>query len=322
MTVYRFCILGVVLLTISLVGCMKPQIISPMSAGFSPNEYLVVEAKTKSRLGQLYEAIQETDEKGRKLPLRWRETAVCLFPQGDGNNVNQIEEIQLEQTRNALETTGTSGKLTAATFVVLNGENKSAFKFQSKSSRFSQFKIPLRYAPKGKTFMKGRLQKNPAYQFAYLSALYEGTAFVEIFNNIATRSSGNYAAFQIEGDYYTTSNTGVITSGPIIYQLLPIDLDELQTEVSSGEREFDLMRQGMTSLFPFTPLAVTGEQEFILMRPADACKHCHMPPRGAAREKKFAPLTRDQLDAIFKNATGISGSREGSGEESGSPISD
>lgn len=290
MTVYRFCILGVVLLTISLVGCMKPQIISPMSAGFSPNEYLVVDPKTKSQLGQLYEAIQETDEKGRKLPLRWRETILLLFPQVD--NVNQIEEIQpFEQTRNALETTGTSGKLTAATFVAFAGEKKSVFKFQSKSSKFSQLKIPLKHNFKVKDdYMDKKLQKNPAYQFAYLSAIYEGTAFVEIFNNIATRGSGNYAAFQIEGDYYTTSNTGVITSGPIIYKLQPIDVGELQVKAAFGEREFDLMRQRMISLFPF------------FMRTADACKNCHpMPPHVATREKKFAPLTRDQLDAIIKS---------------------
>lgn len=271
MTAYRFFIFAVILLTISLVGCtMKPQIISPRSEGFSPNEYLVIEAKTKSRLGQLYEAIQETDEKGRKLPLRWQETTLLLFPQG--NDVNQVEESSIEQTRSAVETTGTSGKLTVAAFVTLDGEKKSAFKYQAKVSKFSQLKMPLQYNHRGIDYMRSKLQKDTTYRFAYLSALYEGTAFTEIFNNVATHGAGNYAAFQIEGDYYVTSNTGIITAGPIIYQVLQVDLDQFSYGVEAE-------KEGV---------------EFLMERRKKSGVE--------AREKKFAPLTGEQLGNIIKSA--------------------
>jgi hypothetical protein len=217
-----------ILLYCCLNGCIRPQIITPMSMGFSPNEYLAVGAKTKNRLGQLYEAIQETDKKGNVLPLRWQEVPMLLFPQGAG--FNEIEETPVEQTRYAIETSGSSGMLTFAAFAYLEGQRKSAFKYQSKSTKMLQLKLPFEHNPHVRDYMVDKLKMNPNFRFAYLSALYEGSAFVEIFNSIATSGNGRYAAFQIEGDYYTTSTAGMITTGPIIYQLLPVDVDQLSID--------------------------------------------------------------------------------------------
>jgi hypothetical protein len=229
----RYCLL--ILSAVYLSGCMKPQIIQPMSSGFSPNEYLVVEEISKSHLGQLYQAVQELDKNGKNLPLRWGEIPILIYPQG--RNVNLIEDSTIEQTRNVVETSDMSGKLTAAAIVSLDGKRSTAFKYQSKASKFYQLKLPLKYNPDARDYIIKKLKNNPAYRFGYLAALYEGTAFVEVLNSVDTSGSGNYAAFQLEDKYYTTTNTGIINSGPIIYRILPVDVDQLVVAVVPDENK-------------------------------------------------------------------------------------
>jgi hypothetical protein len=229
----RYCLL--ILSAVYLSGCMKPQIIQPMSSGFSPNEYLVIEETSKSRLGQLHQAVQEVDKNGKNLPLRWAETTLLIFPQG--TDVNLVEDSTVEQTRNVVETSDSSGKLTAAAIASLDGQRSTAFKYQSKASKFYQLKLPLQYNPTARDYIVKKLKDNSAYRFGYLAALYEGTSFVEILNSAGTSGSGNYAAFKLEGKYYTATNTGVINSGPIIYRILPLDVDEIPFAVVTGEKK-------------------------------------------------------------------------------------
>ena len=234
---------------------MKPQIIQPMSSGFSPNEYLVIEETLKSRLGQLYQAVQEVDKNGKNLPLRWEETTLLIFPQG--KNVNLVEDSTVEQTRNVVETSDLSGKLTAAAIVTLDGKHSTAFKYQSKASKFYQLKLPLKFNPNARNYIIKKLKDNPAYRFGYLAALYEGTAFVEVLNSVDTSGSGNYAAFQLEGKYYTTTNTGVINSGPIIYRILPVDIDQLAVAVVPGENKITpLSHTQIENIIKFSPTSI------------------------------------------------------------------
>lgn len=263
-----------ILSVLYLGGCMKPQIIQPMSSGFSPNEYLIIEATSKSRLGQLYQAVQEVDKNGNNLPLRWEETTLLIFPQG--SDVNLVEESSIEQTRNVVETSGSSGKLTAAAVASLEGKRSSAFKYQSKASKFYQLKLPLQFNPYARGYMVRKLQNKSTYRFGYLAALYEGTAFVEVLNSVDTSGSGNYAAFQLEGKYYTTTNTGIINSGPIIYRILPVDIAQLDVTVTPGDKGFE----------PFVTVT-SGDKGF---------------EPFAHGKKKFAPLLPPLLDNIFKNA--------------------
>jgi hypothetical protein len=249
---------------------MKPQIIQPMSSGFSPNEYLVVEQTSISRLGQLYQAVQEVNKDGKNLPLRWEETTLLIFPQG--TDVNLVEASTVEQTRNVVETSDSSGKLTAAAIVSLEAKRSTAFKYQSKASKFSQFKFPLKYNPKALNYITKKLKDNPAYRFGYLAALYEGTAFVEVLNSVDTSGSGSYAAFQLEGKYYTTTNTGVINSGPIIYRILPVDGDQLIVDDKFG---------------------------------VDLNKRALYPVKDTFAVLPIAPLTNEQLEDIIKAAPAI-----------------
>jgi hypothetical protein len=225
--VYRntFSIITLAFFVACLGGCMKPQIISPVSSLFAPNEYLVIEQKTSSRIGQLYEARQERDAKGKPLPLRWAPQPIMIFPQGDG--FNSIEETALEQTRNVVQEAASSASLTAAAFGAVDGENKSAFKYQSKASKFSQLKMPLIYNKAAKTYMQKLKEQDPNICFAYMSGLYEGTAFIEVLNKTSTSGSGSYAAFQMGATYYTANMSGIINTGPVIYQIEPIRVDQL-----------------------------------------------------------------------------------------------
>lgn len=268
MTLYRFarcCFL--ILSVLYLGGCMKPQIIQPMSSGFSPNEYLVVEEILKSRLGQLYQAVQEVDKNGKNLPLRWEETTLLIFPQG--SDVNVVEESTVEQTRNVVETSDSSGKLTAAAVVTLDGKRSTAFKYQSKASKFYQLKLPLQFNPIARDYMVKKLQDKPTYRFGYLAALYEGTAFVEVLNSVDTSGSGNYAAFQLEGKYYTTTNTGVINSGPIIYRILPVDADQLFIAVSPEEKKLVDVVSDQIAKKKLTPLSASQLKEIMKEAPEE-----------------------------------------------------
>ena len=124
--------------------------------------------------------------------------------------------------------------------------------------------------------MVRKLQNKSTYRFGYLAALYEGTAFVEVLNSVDTSGSGNYAAFQLEGKYYTTTNTGIINSGPIIYRILPVDIAQLDVTVTPRDKGFE----------PFVTVT-SGDKGF---------------EPFAHGKKKFAPLLPPLLDNIFKNA--------------------
>ena len=241
-----------IMLFFLLEGCgFKPQIVAPFNAGFTENEYIVIEVKDTDQLGLLFEAIPETDEKGNFLPLRWRQTSIVLFPQH--KKINRVKETKIEQTRNAVETVKSSSRLTAVVVSELIANNESAFKYQSKSSKASRLIHPLRHNPNAKAYIKQMLEENKKYKFAYMSALYEGTAFVEVFTNVKISSGGAYAAFSIDGSYYTTNNRGVVTSGIIIFQLRPITIGELIEPLRPSTTEvliepFNILSKGFEPL--------------------------------------------------------------------------
>lgn len=229
--------ISMIILVVFLGGCAKykPQILSPMSDGFASNEYIVIEVKDTDQIGQLYEAVQEKDSKGNIIPLLWRPTSLLLFPQS--TDFNKVKETKIEQTRRAVETVNKSGKFTATGIGNLQAENESAYKYQSKSDLAMRLEVQnLKYNPSAKRYMTEKLAKNSNYKFAYLSAIYKGTAFVEILAKVNNSGAGGYAAFQLEGQYYTSSDQALVTSGSIIFQLLPIQKDELENGVSlTGE---------------------------------------------------------------------------------------
>ncbi len=215
------------------VGCMHPQIMDPFSTGFAENEYLVIRITDTDQLGQLYEALPQVDDKGRSLPLRWRGTTKMLFPTAE--TVNKVKATAQEQVRYAFEKVGGGAKLTAAAVADLSVSADAAYKYESKSSSADRFDMQtLKYAEPGADYMRTRLAQDSRYQFAYLSAIYRGVAFVEVLSNVKSGGTGSYAAFQMGSDYYASANKNIATSGPIIFQLTPIDLLEVGSPSKGG----------------------------------------------------------------------------------------
>lgn len=225
--VYKSVAFAAVVVLVMLVGCNspQPQIVDPFNSGFTDNEYIVIEVQDKDRIGQLYEAVVEVDEKGRQLPLRWRSTSLLIFPQGP--DFNNLVETKFEQTRNVVETIRGSGRLTVSAVADLNASSESAFKYQSRSTSVDRLQMPLKYNEVAKRYMRLKLEQSENYRFSYLSALYKGAAFVELLNKAEKNGVVTYAAFKINGEYYTSSNRGLVTSGAVIFQLQPVYLDEL-----------------------------------------------------------------------------------------------
>lgn len=218
-------------ITSILIGCahMHPQIMDPFNDGFGDNEYLIIKITDTDQLGRLYYAFPEVDDKGKSLPLRWHETSKLLFPKSD--TVNKVITTKQEQVRYAFEKVGGSGKFTAAAIVDLSANFDVAYKYESKSQEAAHLDMgTLKFATPGADHVRAKLRENSRCQFAYMSAIYYGTAFVEVLSNVKTAGGGNYAAFQVGGDYYTSKNKHIATSGPIIYQLTPIEPSELNIE--------------------------------------------------------------------------------------------
>lgn len=222
--------LGIAILLSFLTGCAattmttKPQIINPVADGFTPNEYVVIEVKPKGRIGQLYQA---KVSKNSPVP-KWEEVALMLFPQSA--DFNKIDEQPFEQTRNLIETTETSSKLTATAIVEMTNQNKAGYKYQAKTSKIYQLNYQtLKYNPQVKNYIAKKLAEDPNYVFAYLDTLYEGTAFVESLYSVSNDAKGAVpAAYEINGKYFTSDTKGVVTSGPIIYRLSNINADVLE----------------------------------------------------------------------------------------------
>lgn len=216
---------ALLMMVLMLTGCAKPQIVSPFSDGFSENEYLVIQVKDVDQLGLLFEAEQKTDAKGNPVPLKWRQTTIVLFPQS--TEVNKVKITKMNQTRKAVEEVKSSSKFTATGVAELGATHNSVFKYQSESSKTHRIITPFKYNPIAKKYMEAKYAQNSNYKFSFMSALYGGSAFIEVFNKVDSKGTGFYAAFSIEGNYYTMGNRGIVTSGPIIYQLQPITLGEL-----------------------------------------------------------------------------------------------
>lgn len=284
---------GIVILCVQTACGLKPQIVAPFSVGFSDDEYIVIEVKDKDQLGILFEAVQETDEDGNTLPLRWRETVLVIFPHSKNvSNINTVKEKQIEQTRSAVETIASSSKITGTAIGDLNASNEAAFKYQSKASKFSKMIPPLKYNPHAKRYMNNRLEKNKNYRFAYMSALYEGTAFVELLSNVKVSGTTGYAAFAIDGKYYTTDNQGVVTSGAIIFQLKQIEIDELleptEQRVRAGEAA---MTDAAVMAYETAKRSETEIEGEIDMKGETEIK-------GETKTIGFQPLTDEELEAF------------------------
>lgn len=214
-----------------LVGCMKPQIVDPFADHFTEDEYLAIKIKNENQLGQLWEALPETDKDGNFLPLRWRETTIMLFP--TGTKVNKKVEKPVDITRQAFEKVKTSGKITVAAIADLSAGYDSAYKYEAKCSSTTTLNMTtLRYTPKGRDYVAARLAANPDFKFAWLSAIYNGTSFVEVLKNAETVGRGNYAAFKMGADYFTAAGRSIVTTGPVIFQLFKIDPAELGIPVA------------------------------------------------------------------------------------------
>ena len=212
-----------------LASCgMTPQIVDPYSDGFSEDEYLVIKVKDTDQLGQLFEALPEVDKDGKRLPLRWRQTTIMIFPTG-ASDVNKIKETTIDQTRQAFEKVKLSGKLTVAAIADMSASNESAYKYEAKASNAARLdQTSLSYTQKSKDYITTRLAQDKNYKFSYMSALYKGTAFVEVLKNVnGSGTGGNQAAFQIGSEYYQSGSRSTVTSGPIIFQLSEIDPIEL-----------------------------------------------------------------------------------------------
>lgn len=218
---------SIVLATIVfLSGCMHPQIMDPLSTGFADDEYLVIRITDTDQLGQLYYALPDVDDKGNPLPLCWRGTTKLLFPTSD--TVNKVKTTTQEQVRYAFEKVGGSGKFTAAAIVELSANSDAAYKYESKSQGAARIDMTtLQFATPATDLIRAKLLENPKYHFAFMSAIYQGTAFVEVLSNVKSAGGGSYAAFQLGGDYYASKNKNIATSGPIIFQLTQIDPREV-----------------------------------------------------------------------------------------------
>jgi len=225
---------------------MHPQIVDPFSTGFAENEFLVIKVTDTDQLGQLYEAMPRVDDKGKPLPPQWRGTTKMLFPTSE--TANKVKSTPIEQVRYAFEKVGGATKLTAAAVAELSISADAAYKYESKSDSADRIDAgTLQYAPAGTKYMEAKLAKEKDCQFAYLSAIYRGTAFVEVLSNNNSSGGGSYAAFQMGSDYYVSRNNHIATSGPIIFQLTPIDPEEV-----------DVQRPGVTAtrktrISPLTP---------------------------------------------------------------------
>ncbi len=212
-----------------ICGCMHPQIMDPYATGFAENEYLVIKITDDDQLGQLWEALPEIDASGRPLPLRWRGTTKILFPTSDTNN--KIKTTAQEQIRYAFEQVGASAKFTAAAMADLSATTDAVYKYESKSHSAMHLDMQtLRFAPPAADYMRAHFGTECGYRFAYLSAIYHGTAFVEVLSNVTAAGGGSYAAFEVGGKYYVSKNQHIATTGPIIFQLTPIDPREVGVE--------------------------------------------------------------------------------------------
>ncbi len=219
-------VLAIVLL---LTNCVHPQVIDPFSTGFAENEYLVIRIKDTDQLGQLYYALPEVDDKGNPLALRWHSSIKLLFPTSD--TVNKVKKTKQEQVRYAFEKVSSSGKFTAASILELSANSDAAYKYESRSQGAARIDMTtLQFATPAADFIRAKLSENPECRFAYMSAIYEGTAFVEVLSNIKSAGGGNYAAFQVGGDYYVSKNRNIVISGPIIFQLTPLEPSEVYVE--------------------------------------------------------------------------------------------
>lgn len=217
-----------------LAGCRFKQMATPSNIGFADfrkNEYIAIEPMDVDQLGLLFEAYQEFDEKGKTLPLKWRETSVILYHQ----RFNPLKTIEREEIRSALETIKASSILTFSSITDLNAKSESVIKYNSKSSGVIMMTAQERFNPNAKTYMEGKLSKDSNYKFSYLSALYQGIAFYETFNAVETTGSGGYATFMIGDNYYASNNRGTMIEGNIIFRLKTINIDELIAPLTDEE---------------------------------------------------------------------------------------
>lgn len=219
-------------LSSSLSGCMHPQIIEPYNTGFGSDEYLVIKAMDYDQLGQLCWGEQLYDEEDKIIPIRWECPSKLIFP--SSKTVNKVQDLNSSTVRYAFESVSNSTKFTAAAIIDLSIATDSAYKFEAKSDNSKRFNMTtLQYAKPVANYIQTLVNAKPSINFAYVSAVLYGTAFVEILTNNKTSGGGSFAAFQIGDDYYSSAKKHFATSGPIIYQLTRLDPREVGVVVPS-----------------------------------------------------------------------------------------
>jgi hypothetical protein len=165
-------------------------------------------------------------------------TDKLLVPIGAGGNEGLATAIK--QTRQATEDLTATNKLSATEIASYERQQVGAYKYESNATVFYDIKPnqSIYYNPKVLEYMKAQKQKDPTLEFAYLSAIYEGTAFVTTLTKVDTKGKLTWAAaFESDNGYLRQSTSAVVNDGSILYQLQDVSPELIGAPAAAGTVE-------------------------------------------------------------------------------------